>query len=215
MGPRARYLGDQVPEEVLIWQDYIPAADHPLVNNKDVTNLKASILDSGLTVPELVRVAWASAASYRDTDMRGGANGARLRLAPQKDWPVNNPKEVQKVLAKLENIQTKFNKNAADGKKISLADMIVLGGATAIEKAAKDAGYSVNVPFQAGRMDASLEMTDVESFDVLEPTADAFRNYYSSAWKSPAEMLVERADLLPQMTQNKSLLMTLLLRGQK
>ncbi|KZY43357.1 catalase/peroxidase HPI [Pseudoalteromonas sp.] len=204
MGPRARYLGDLVPEEVLIWQDYIPAVDHKLVDSKDIASLKASILDSGLSVSELVRVAWASAASYRDTDMRGGANGARIRFAPQKDWPVNNPKEVAKVLSKLEKIQTKFNKKASGGKEISLADMIVLGGAAAIEKAASDAGFSIAVPFKPGRMDASLEMTDVESFEVLEPTADAFRNYYSSAWKSPAEMLVERADLLslsvPEMT---------------
>ncbi|WP_404341228.1 catalase/peroxidase HPI [Pseudoalteromonas mariniglutinosa] len=205
MGPRARYLGSEVPEEILIWQDYIPEVNHKLVSNSDIKLLKARILDSGLTTSELVRVAWASAASYRDTDMRGGANGARLRLAPQKDWPVNNPEEVAKVLNKLEDIQTKFHNSATAGKKISLADMIVLAGAAAIEKAAEDAGYSVSVPFQPGRMDASLEMTDVESFAVLEPKADAFRNYYSDdSWLSPAEMLVERADLLslsvPEMT---------------
>ncbi|WP_105213841.1 catalase/peroxidase HPI [Pseudoalteromonas sp. T1lg22] len=203
LGPRARYLGSEVPSEVLIWQDYIPEVNHTLVNDKQVADLKEQILDSKLTVSELVRVAWASASSYRDSDMRGGANGARLRLAPQKDWPVNNPEEVAKVLKVLEKIQKKFNKKA--GKtQISLADMIVLGGAAAIEKGAKDAGYSITVPFKPGRMDASLEYTDVESFEVLEPTADAFRNYYSSAWKSPTGMLVERANLLglsvPQMT---------------
>ncbi|MEO2279767.1 catalase/peroxidase HPI [Pseudoalteromonas pernae] len=203
LGPRARYLGDEVPSEILIWQDYIPEANHTLVNDKQIADLKEQILDSKLTVSELVRVAWASASSYRDSDMRGGANGARLRLAPQKDWPVNNPEEVAKVLKVLEKIQTKFNKKA--GKtQISLADMIVLGGAAAIEKGAKDAGYTITVPFKPGRMDASLEYTDVESFEVLEPTADAFRNYYSSAWKSPTGMLVERANLLglsvPEMT---------------
>ncbi|WP_105201280.1 MULTISPECIES: catalase/peroxidase HPI [unclassified Pseudoalteromonas] len=203
LGPRARYLGSEVPSEVLIWQDYIPEVNHTLVNDKQVADLKEQILDSKLTVSELVRVAWASASSYRDSDMRGGANGARLRLAPQKDWPVNNPEEVAKVLKVLEKIQKKFNKKA--GKtQISLADMIVLGGAAAIEKGAKDAGYSITVPFKPGRMDASLEYTDVESFEVLEPTADAFRNYYSSAWKSPTGMLVERANLLglsvPEMT---------------
>ncbi|WP_105258634.1 catalase/peroxidase HPI [Pseudoalteromonas sp. T1lg88] len=203
LGPRARYLGSEVPSEVLIWQDYIPEVNHTLVNDKQVADLKEQILDSKLTVSELVRVAWASASSYRDSDMRGGANGARLRLAPQKDWPVNNPEEVAKVLKVLEKIQKKFNKKA--GKtQISLADMIVLGGAAAIEKGAKDAGYSITVPFKPGRMDTSLEYTDVESFEVLEPTADAFRNYYSSAWKSPTGMLVERANLLglsvPEMT---------------
>ncbi|MEM0514763.1 catalase/peroxidase HPI [Pseudoalteromonas sp. YIC-827] len=203
LGPRARYLGSEIPSEVLIWQDYIPEVNHTLVNDKQIADLKEQILDSKLTVPELVRVAWASASSYRDSDMRGGANGARLRLAPQKDWPVNNPEEVAKVLKELEKIQNKFNKKA--GKtQISLADMIVLGGAAAIEKGAKDAGFKITVPFKPGRMDASLEYTDVESFEVLEPTADAFRNYYSSAWKSPTGMLVERANLLglnvPQMT---------------
>lgn len=204
LGPRARYLGDEVPEEILQWQDAIPEVDYQLVSDSDISKLKKQILDSGLTVPELVRTAWASAASYRDTDMRGGANGARVRLAPQNEWPVNNPKELDKVLSKLENIQQSFNKNA--GKtQISLADTIVLAGAAAIEKAAADAGHKVTVPFKPGRNDASQEMTDVESFKWLEPKADAFRNYYSDdAWKGPTQMLVERADLLglgvPEMT---------------
>ncbi|MCG7545762.1 catalase/peroxidase HPI [Pseudoalteromonas sp. MM17-2] len=203
LGPRARYLGDEVPEEILIWQDYIPEVDHELVTEQDISALKEQILDSGLTVPELVRVAWASASSFRGSDMRGGANGARLRLAPQKDWPVNNPEEVAKVLKVLGDIQQDFNRQGGD-KQISLADLIVLGGAAAIEKAAKDAGHEITVPFKPGRMDASPEYTDVESFAVLEPTADAFRNYYDSGWKSPTGMLVERANLLnlsvPEMT---------------
>lgn len=204
LGPRARYLGEEVPEEVLLWQDYIPEVNHKLVSAKDVKKLKATILDSGLSVQELVRVAWASAASYRGTDMRGGANGARLRLAPQNEWAVNNPAEVSKVLLKLEKIQKDFNKKSSS-KKISLADTIVLAGAAAVEKAAADAGYKVTVPFVPGRMDASQEMTDVESFAFLEPKADAFRNYYSEdAFWGPTEMLVERADLLnlsvPEMT---------------
>ena len=204
MGPRARYLGSEVPKEILLWQDYIPEVNHPLVNEKDITSLKNAILSSGLTVPELVRVAWGSAASYRDTDMRGGANGARIRLAPQNEWAVNNPAEVSKVLAKLEAIQTQFNKKSSK-RKISLADIIVLAGASAIEQAAKEAGHTVKVPFTPGRMDASQEMTDVESFKVLEPKADAFRNFYSEqSYFSPAEMLIERADLLnltvPEMT---------------
>lgn len=203
LGPRARYLGDEVPEEILIWQDYIPEVDHELVTEQDISALKEQILDSGLTVPELVRVAWASASSFRGSDMRGGANGARLRLAPQKDWPVNNPEEVAKVLKVLGDIQRDFNRQGGD-KQVSLADLIVLGGAAAIEKAAKDAGHDITVPFKPGRMDASPEYTDVESFAVLEPTADAFRNYYDSGWKSPTGMLVERANLLnlsvPEMT---------------
>ncbi|AXR05550.1 catalase/peroxidase HPI [Salinimonas sediminis] len=204
LGPRARYLGDEVPEEILQWQDAIPEVDYQLVSDSDISKLKKQILDSGLTVPELVRTAWASAASYRDTDMRGGANGARVRLAPQNEWPVNNPKELDKVLSKLENIQQSFNKNAGE-TQISLADTIVLAGAAAIEKAAADAGHKVTVPFKPGRNDASQEMTDVGSFKWLEPKADAFRNYYSDdAWKGPTQMLVERADLLglgvPEMT---------------
>ena len=199
MGPRARYVGDEAPTEALLWQDPIPAVDHPLIGDEDVETLKARILDSGLTVPELVRTAWASAASYRGTDMRGGANGARLRLAPQKDWPVNDPKELAKVLGTLEEIQKDHD------KPVSLADLIVLGGAAAIEKASADAGHAVKVPFRPGRADASQAQTDVEAFAVLEPTADGFRNYYGDGnVRSPAESLVDRADLLtltvPEMT---------------
>ena len=204
LGPRARYLGDEVPDEVLKWQDAIPEVDYTLVNDAQIETLKSRILESGLSVQELVRTAWASAASYRDTDMRGGANGARVRLAPQNDWPVNNPEELDKVLKQLTQIQQDFNKNNGD-VQISLADTIVLGGAAAVEKAAKQAGYEVDVPFEPGRNDATAEMTDVKSFKWLEPKADAFRNYYSEdAFKGPTEMLVERADVLgldvPQMT---------------
>lgn len=202
MGPRSRYLGTEIPKEVLSWQDPIPAVNHKLIGASDVATLKNKILKSGLTVSELVRTAWASAASYRGTDMRGGANGARLRLAPQKDWAVNNPEEISKVLAKLEGIQKDFNKS---GKKVSLADVIVLGGVAAVEQAVKAAGSTVKVPFTPGRMDASQEVTDVDSFGYLEPQADAFRNYYSdSATMIPTEMLIDRANLLtlsvPQMT---------------
>ena len=202
MGPRSRYLGSETPKDVLLWQDPVPAVNHKLISAADAAFLKNKILKSGLTVSELVRTAWASAGSYRGTDMRGGANGARLRLAPQKDWAVNNPAEVSKVIAKLEGIQKDFNKS---GKKVSLADVIVLGGVAAVEKAAKDAGSNVKVPFTPGRMDASQEDTDVESFGYLEPKADAFRNYYTDAsTMSPTEMLVDRANLLtltvPQMT---------------
>jgi len=203
MGPTARYLGGDVPEEALLWQDPVPAVDYQTVNDGDIAKLKARILDSGLTVPQLVRTAWASAASYRGSDMRGGANGARLRLAPQKDWPVNDPREVAKVLGTLEQIQQAFNQDSA--RKISLADLIVLAGSTALEKAAKDAGYDVDVPFTPGRTDATAEQTDVEAFAVLEPTADGFRNYYSEAsYLPPTAALVDRADLLtltvPEMT---------------
>ena len=205
MGPRARYLGDEVPVEALIWQDPVPEIDHPLIGDRDIEKLKAEIIDSGLTVPELVRTAWAAAASFRGTDMRGGANGARLRLAPQKDWPVNDPEEVAKVLANLKQIQEDFNGGLPNRKQVSLADLIVLGGAVAIEKAAADAGYDVEVPFNPGRTDATQEQTDVESFAVLEPRADGFRNYYGEGSRlSPTESLVNRADLLtltvPQMT---------------
>jgi catalase-peroxidase len=205
MGPRARYVGAEVPGEILLWQDPVPAVDHKLIDEKDIDSLKSDILDSGLTVPELVRTAWASAASFRGTDMRGGANGARVRLAPQKDWEVNNPYELGKVLKKLESIQKDFNSKTSGGKAVSLADLIVLGGAAAIEKAAKDAGHDVEVPFKPGRADASQEQTDVNSFAVLEPTADGFRNYFGKAnSRSPADMLVDRADLLtmtvPEMT---------------
>jgi catalase-peroxidase len=203
MGPRARYVGGEIPEEVLIWQDPIPDVDHPLVNDRDISRLKSQILDSGLTIPELVRTAWAAAASYRGSDMRGGANGARLRLAPQKDWPVNGPDEVAKVIASLEKIQQDFN----DGnrRQVSLADLIVLGGTAAVEKAAADAGYDVDVPFTPGRGDATEAQTDAESFEPLEPKADGFRNYYADgAYLPPTEALVDRADLLtltvPEMT---------------
>ena len=205
LGPRARYVGSEIPEEAFIWQDPVPAVDHELISDSDIASLKAEILDAGLTVPELVRTAWASASSFRGSDMRGGANGARIRLAPQKDWEANNPKELAKVLKKLEKIQKDFNKKASGGKKVSMADLIVLGGAAAIEKAAGDAGHKVTVPFTPGRTDASQKMTDVDSFAVLEPHADAFRNYYSDqSYGTPTKMLVEKADLLtltvPEMT---------------
>lgn len=205
MGPRARYIGDGVPVEVLPWQDPVPAVDHELIAADDVADLKAKILDSGLTVPELVRTAWASAASFRGTDMRGGANGARIRLSPQKDWEVNNPDELQKVLARLERIQHDWNDAQSGRKRVSLADVIVLGGAAAIEEAASKAGHDVQVPFTPGRTDARQAQTDVESFAVLEPAADGFRNYFGSGnHRSPAEMLVDRANLLtltvPEMT---------------
>lgn len=205
LGPRARYVGTEIPDEVLIWQDPIPAVDHKLIDAQDIAALKTQILDSGLSVSELVRVAWGSAASYRGTDMRGGANGARIRLAPQKDWAVNNPRELKKVLKRLEKIQTRFNRAQSDGTRVSLADLIVLGGAAGIEKAAKDAGHTVSVPFAPGRMDASAEQTDAESFAVLEPVADAFRNHFGDGLThSPAEWMVERANLLtltvPEMT---------------
>jgi catalase-peroxidase len=204
MGPKARYIGSEVPKEDLIWQDPLPKANYKAVDAKDIAALKAKILASGLTVPELVRTAWASAASFRGTDMRGGANGARLRLAPQKDWEVNTPTELAKVLPALEKIQSEFN-NGKSGKKVSLADLIVLGGNAAIEKAAKDAGYTVQVPFAPGRVDASQEQTDVASFAVLQPAADGFRNYYGKGQTlSPAELLVDRAKLLtltvPELT---------------
>ena len=205
LGPRARYLGPEVPGEVLIWQDPLPQVGHPLVDAKDVAALKATILASGLTVPELVRTAWASAATFRGTDMRGGANGARVRLAPQKDWEVNNPVELVKVLARLERIQQDFNGAKAGGTKVSLADVIVLGGGAAIEQAAKRAGHTVVVPFSPGRVDASEAQTDVPSFAPLEPSADGFRNYFRNGQRlSPAAMLIDRASMLtlsvPEMT---------------
>ncbi|KGM07799.1 Catalase/Peroxidase [Methylophaga thiooxydans] len=204
MGPRARYLGPEVPEEKMIWQDPLPEVDYQLVTEEESEQLEAKILDSGLTVPQLVRTAWASASSFRDTDMRGGANGARLRLAPQKDWPANSPNELAEVLSVLEQIQDDFNASSSKSQ-ISLADTIVLGGIAAVEKAAKDAGYEVEVPFKPGRVDATTEQTDAESFAVLEPKADGFRNFFSMDSKlSPTEMLVERADYLnlsvPEMT---------------
>jgi len=202
MGPRARYIGAEVPAEALIWQDPIPAVDHKLVTARDIAKLKSQILATGLTNAELIRTAWASASSFRGTDMRGGANGARVRLAPQKDWAANNPAELAKVLKTLGEIQQGFTSR---NKQISLADLIVLGGAAAIEQAAKQAGQDVKVPFIPGRMDATQAQTDVTSFAVLEPTADGFRNYFSNAaHRSPADMLVDRANMLtlsvPEMT---------------
>ncbi|MDH3988820.1 MAG: catalase/peroxidase HPI [Gammaproteobacteria bacterium] len=205
MGPRARYVGADVPAEELLWQDPIPAVDHDLIDEDDVAALKTEILDSGLSVPELVRTAWASASTFRGTDMRGGANGARIRLAPQKDWAVNNPQELSKVLARLEDIQDDFNRKQRGDKKVSLADLIVLGGSAAVARAANDAGHDVEVLFKPGRADASQTQTDVSSFAVLEPTADGFRNYFGSGnRRSPADMLVDRANMLtltvPEMT---------------
>ena len=205
MGPKDRYLGPEVPKEDLIWQDPVPKADYQPISDADAAQLKSKILASGLTVPELVRTAWASASTFRGSDLRGGANGARIRFAPQKDWPANDPQELAKVLGKLESIQKNFNGSLSGGKKVSLADTIVLAGNAAIEKAAKDGGHSVKVPFKAGRTDATLEMTDVASFTYLEPKADAFRNYYGKGNDlSPTKMMVDRADLLtlsvPEMT---------------
>ena len=205
MGPRARYLGPEVPAEVLIWQDPVPAVDHELVNDHDIAALKAQIHATGLSVAELVSTAWASASTFRGSDKRGGANGARIRLAPQKDWKVNNPAQLAKVLAALEGVQQGFNAAQSGNKKISLADLIVLGGCAAIEKAAKDAGFDVQVPFTPGRIDATQEMTDVESFEVLEPIADGFRNYKKGKYAVKAEeLLVDKAQLLtltaPEMT---------------
>jgi len=205
MGPIHRYLGPLVPKEILIWQDPIPAVNHPLIGEQDITALKAKILASGLSVSQLVSTAWASASTFRGSDKRGGANGARIRLAPQKDWDVNQPKQVATVLQKLEAIQKEFNTSATGGKKVSLADLIVLGGGAAIEKAAKTAGHDGKVPFTPGRMDASQEQTDVDSFAPLEPVADGFRNYLSGKQlMSPEEALVDRAQLLtltaPELT---------------
>jgi catalase-peroxidase len=204
MGPLSRYLGPWVAEPQL-WQDPVPAVDHALIDEKDVAALKAKVLESGLSVSQLVSTAWAAAASFRGTDKRGGANGGRIRLAPQKDWEANNPAELSKVLQSLEKIRQDFNGSAAGGKKVSLADLIVLGGSAAVEKAAKDAGFDVTVPFAPGRTDASQEQTDVESFAVLEPRADGFRNYLRTGEKAPAErLLVDRAFMLnltaPEMT---------------
>ncbi len=205
MGPRARYLGPEVPKEDLIWQDPIPAVDHKLIDEKDIAALKGKVLASGLSVSELVSSAWASASTFRGSDKRGGANGARIRLAPQKDWEVNQPAQLAKVLQKLEAIQKDFNSLQSDGKKLSLADLIVLGGCAAVEAAATKAGHDVKVPFSPGRMDASQEQTDVVSFAVLEPVADGFRNYARKGLEgSAAELLVDKAQLLtltaPEMT---------------
>ena len=205
MGPRARYLGPEVPAEELIWQDPIPAVTHTLIDDKDISSLKDKILQSGLTVSQLVSTAWASASTFRGSDKRGGANGARVRLAPQKDWKVNNPAQLAKVLQVLEGIQQAFNAAQSGNKRVSLADLIVLGGSAAIEKAAAAAGHKLTVPFTPGRADASQEQTDVESFAVLEPAADGFRNYKNAAYPACAEdMLVDKAQLLtltaPEMT---------------
>lgn len=205
MGPIARYLGAEVPSEILLWQDPIPAVDHVLIDDNDIASLKQTLLNSGLTIAELVSTAWASASTFRGSDKRGGANGARIRLAPQKDWAVNNPVQLAKVLSALENVQNNFNDAQTNGKKVSLADIIVLGGCAAIEKAAQNAGYTITVPFTPGRMDASQEQTDVASFAVLEPIADGFRNYLKQKYTvSTEELLVDKAQLLtltaPEMT---------------
>ena len=205
MGPRTRYLGDEVPAEILIWQDPIPQVNHPLIDNKDIASLKATLLKSGLSVSEMVSTAWASASTFRGSDKRGGANGARIRFAPQKDWEVNSPKQLAKVLQKLESLQQEFNQVQTDGKRVSLADLIILAGCAAVEKAANDGGNSMSVPFTPGRMDALLEQTDVESFKALEPAADGFRNYLKTKFKvSTEELLIDKAQLLtltaPEMT---------------
>jgi catalase-peroxidase len=205
MGPVSRYLGPEVPAEQLIWQDPVPAVDHDLIEERDIAALGDTILASGLSIAQLVATAWASAATFRGTDKRGGANGARLRLAPQKDWEVNDPAGLQTVVQTLEQIQNEFNDSQTDGKRVSLADVIVLGGCAAVGAAAKAVGHDVQVPFSPGRTDASQEQTDVESFAVLEPTADGFRNYLREGDKRrPEELLVDRACLLtlsaPEMT---------------
>ncbi len=205
MGPRARYLGSEVPEEELIWQDPLPKADYKQIDDMDVKDLKDKILGSGLSVSELVYTAWSSAASYRGSDMRGGANGARIALSPQKDWAVNQPEQLEKVIQKLKEVQKAFNDTKKDGKQVSLADLIVLGGCAAIEKAAKDAGFDVQVPFSAGRVDASQAQTDIQSFSVLESHADGFRNYLKTKYAvATEELLLDKAQLLgltaPEMT---------------
>jgi catalase-peroxidase len=208
MGPPERYLGPEVPEETMIWQDPIPDADDALIGDDGVDELKAKILDAGLSVPQLVKTAWASASTYRDSDKRGGANGARIRLEPQRSWEVNEPEELETVLSTLEGIQEEFNASRPDGTRVSLADLIVLGGNAAVERAAAEAGYDVNVPFEPGRTDASQEQTDVESFEALKPKTDGFRNYlggeYDDLYDSLEERLVDEAHLLalsvPEMT---------------
>jgi catalase-peroxidase len=205
MGPKARYLGPEVPAEDLIWQDPIPAVDHKVIGKQNIAALKKEILASGLSIAELVSTAWASASTFRGSDKRGGANGSRIRLAPQKDWEVNQPEQLAKVLKVLERIQKKFNKAQTSGKKVSLADLIVLAGCAGVEQAAKKAGFDVTVPFTPGRMDALQEQTDVQSFTVLEPKADGFRNFQKARYAVTAEeMLVDRAQLLtltaPEMT---------------
>lgn len=205
MGPIARYLGPEVPKEELIWMDPVPAVTYKLIDDKDIVELKSKILTSGLSVSQLVSTAWASASTFRGSDKRGGANGARIRLAPQKDWAVNNPAHLAKVLTTLEAVQKEFNSAQTDGKQVSLADMIVLGGCAGVELAAKKAGHDLTVPFTAGRTDASQDQTDVESFAVLEPIADGFRNYAKTRYSlSAEELLVDKAQLLtlsvPEMT---------------
>jgi len=205
MGPKSRYLGPEVPKEDLLWQDPIPAVDHPLIDDQDAAVLKARVLASGLSISELVSTAWASASTFRGSDKRGGANGARIRLAPQKDWEANQPAQLAKVLAKLESIQSEFNGAQSGGKKVSMADLIVMAGCAGVEQAAKSAGVSVTVPFAPGRMDASQAQTDVEAFAVLEPIADGFRNYLKGKYSvSAEELLLDKAQLLklsaPEMT---------------
>ena len=205
MGPRARYLGPEVPAEDLIWQDPIPVVNHKLIDEHDIAALKSRILASGLSISQLVSTAWASASTFRGSDKRGGANGARIRLTPQKDWEVNQPEQLAKVLKTLEGIQSEFNGRQSGGKKVSLADLIVLAGCAGVEQAAKNAGHNVTVPFAPGRMDASLEQTDVDSFAVLEPVADGFRNYLKRSYSVPSEkLLIDKAQLLtltaPEMT---------------
>lgn len=205
LGPRSRYLGADIPQETFIWQDPVPAVDHALIGDSEVGQLKSSILDSGLTVPALVKAAWGSASTFRGSDMRGGANGARIGLAPQKDWAANEPQELDTVLKSLMKIQEEFNASMTNGMRVSMADLIILGGAAALEKAALDAGHEIQVPFSPGRTDATQQMTDVDSIAMLEPGADAFRNYYNdTAYGSPTDMLVEKANLLtltvPEMT---------------
>ena len=205
LGPRSRYLGDLAPDQEFVWQDPVPEVDHPLIDARDAAGLRAEILDSGLSTAALVRTAWASASTFRGTDMRGGANGARIRLAPQKDWGANDPAELGVVLETLGGIQSDFNAAQSGDKRVSLADLIVLGGAAAIERAAASAGIDIDVPFAPGRMDASERQTDAAALGPLEPTADGFRNYFAAGNpRSPAEMLVEKAALLnltvPEMT---------------
>jgi catalase-peroxidase len=204
MGPSTRYLGSLVPTDELVWQDPVPAAEYAEINDRDIAKLKAAVLESGLSTSELVRTAWASASTFRGTDFRGGANGARIRLAPQKDWEANNPAEVEKVIGVLETIQAEFNEESRR-RKVSLADLIVLAGSAAVEQAAKEAGHSVEVAFTPGRTDATQDHTDVNSFAVLEPDYDAFRNYFAEGTRlSPARALIEKADRLtltvPEMT---------------
>ena len=205
MGPHSRYLGPEVPAEELIWQDPIPAVDHKLIDEEDITTLKSKILATELSISELVSTAWAAASTFRGSDKRGGANGARIRLAPQKEWKVNEPAQLAKVLKILEVIQSEFNGTANDDKKVSIADLIVLAGSAGVEQAAKNAGYELTVPFTPGRTDASQEQTDVASFEVLEPVADGFRNYLKTRFSVPAEvLLIDKAQLLtltaPEMT---------------